>query len=135
MLWCLLKLMKLNQTEIFGLNDFLYDIRKEREQMLDIPGKKVSKATENYEDIDINEEDCSQKSAESNPYYLVCNSRRLDCYVIDRNAYIKNMLGFTTDKSLINKYLDRVVRLVFWSLFLFFTDQFILICIFNFLER
>lgn len=45
-----------------------------------------------------------------NKYDLVTNSKLVELYVIDKDAYLKNMLTFTSDKSVANKYLDKLVK-------------------------
>lgn len=42
-------------------------------------------------------------------YYFISNSRQLDCYVIDKEYYLKYMQTFTEDKNIISKYLQSLV--------------------------
>ena len=44
-----------------------------------------------------------------NSYHLIANSKQAECYIVDKEVYLKYMLTFTTDKSLVNKYLDDLV--------------------------
>ena len=114
---------------IKGLNDYLYDIQREREQMLDGAQKQSWNFDLNDDLNDLNKninnntrkgddlfDDPFPKGIDPNVYYLVNSSQMLECYVINREAYLKNMFAFTTDKSLINKYLDQLV----YSLILYF---------------
>lgn len=47
-----------------------------------------------------------------NKYDLITNTKQVDLYVIDKEAYLKCMLTFTSDKSIANKYLDKLVRFI-----------------------
>lgn len=78
---------------IKGLSDFLFENPREQEMI------------NTYEVDDDESEDSKAKTK----YHLITNSKFAECYVIDKENYLKYMLAFTTDKNIINKYLDQLV--------------------------
>ena len=53
-------------------------------------------------------------SKKPNKYHLIANSAYVECYVIDKSAYLKQMLAFSSDKSVLNQYLDDLVRVMLY---------------------
>jgi hypothetical protein len=47
-----------------------------------------------------------------NSYHLITNSKYAECYIVDKEMYLKFMLTFSSDKTLINKYLDDLVKIL-----------------------
>lgn len=98
-----------------GLNDYLFDEQREKEKVMDVRSNyRHAGDSSNEEDhTENNENDPAEEIAPKkfNKYDLIANSRNLELYVIDKEAYLKNMLTFTSDKSIANKYLDELVRI------------------------
>ena len=44
-----------------------------------------------------------------NSYHLITSSKYAECYIVDKEIYLKYMLTFTSDKTRVNKYLDDLV--------------------------
>ncbi|RNA03358.1 hypothetical protein BpHYR1_004790, partial [Brachionus plicatilis] len=83
-----------------GLSDFLFDEKRQKEN-LDLSN---SNYLQNQEEIEAND----SIMTESNKYHLIVDSKFAECYIIDKESYLKYMLSFTTDKTIINKYLDQM---------------------------
>jgi hypothetical protein len=47
-----------------------------------------------------------------NSYHLITNSKYAECYIVDKEMYLKFMLTFSSDKTLINKYLDDLLTYI-----------------------
>lgn len=102
-----------------GLNDYLYDEQREREKVLEV--KNNYQEAGSSDDDDDEEEEANRPNNQQDPfgeetqpkkfnkYDLIANSRHVQLYVIDKEAYLKNMLTFTSDKSVANKYLEKLV--------------------------
>jgi len=117
----------LNSNEFFGLSDYLFDEQREQEKIMkvakeynedsddDILSSNPSRSSIDYtKQIDRFERQVNSKRP--NKYHLITNSKYAECYIIDREAYLKNFLAFTTDKTMINKFLDDLV-----TFYLFFS--------------
>jgi hypothetical protein len=95
-----------------GLSDYLFDEQREKEKIMEVSTAYLSDADEDggaKKKITLEEEYELEKKKPNN-YHLITNSKSAECYVIDKEIYLKYMLTFTTDKSLINKYLDDMVN-------------------------
>ena len=117
-------MMHLNANEFFGLSDYLFDEQREQEKIMkitreydedsddEILSSNPSRTSQDYEkQLDKFERQVNSKRP--NKYHLITNSKNAECYIIDREAYLKNFLTFTTDKTLINKFLDDLVCFYF----------------------
>lgn len=60
--------------------------------------------------LDNNNQLEDQEFTESNKYNLIVDSKYAECYIIEKETYLKYMLSFTSDKTIINKYLDQMVN-------------------------
>ena len=78
-----------------GLSETLFDEKSKRDKL------NLSNSTY-YEDESENKD---PESNASNKYNLITDSKYAECYIIDKETYLKFMLTFTTDKTIINKYL------------------------------
>ena len=58
------------------------------------------------------EEEYEIDRKKSNSYHLITNSKYAECYIVDKEMYLKFMLTFSSDKTLINKYLDDLVKIL-----------------------
>ena len=43
-------------------------------------------------------------------YYLISNSKQIECFMIDKENYIRNLNFFNKDKTFMDKFLDTLVR-------------------------
>ena len=101
-----------------GLSDFLFDDTQNDKDSTDTSNSNSSKNQNMSDDEDINAngdnddaESINSKELSQNllNYYFISNSRQLDCYVIDKEYYLKYMQTFTEDKNIISKYLQSLV--------------------------
>lgn len=108
--WCFVKVMKLHPDHLFGLSDYLYNIKREQEQMFTDNTRLGESSSLEMDPLD--DEDPGGELAEPAPsvFYMICTSYRLECYCINKVAYFKHMLAFATDKTIINHYLDQLVN-------------------------
>lgn len=84
----------------------MFDERRQKENF-DLSNSNYLEDQEEIED---------KKKTESNKYHLIVDSKFAECYIIEKESYLKYMLSFTTDKTIINKYLDQMVNLKIWKL-------------------
>ena len=95
-----------------GLSDFLFDDTQNDKDSTDTSNSNSSKNQNKSDDEDINAngdnddaESINGKELNSQNllnYYFISNSRQLDCYVIDKEYYLKYMQTFTEDKNIIS---------------------------------
>ncbi|CAF0838277.1 unnamed protein product [Brachionus calyciflorus] len=93
---CFINLLVLLPGQIFGLSDYLFDERRERDKF-NLANSGFYEGSNDYDE-----------TSETNKYHLIVDSKYAECYVIDKELYLKYMLSFTTDKTIINKYLDQM---------------------------
>lgn len=85
-----------------GLSETLFDEKRKLD-------KKNFSSSSNYEQEAENED---PESNPTNKYNLITDSKFAECYIIDKEVYLKHMLTFTTDKSVMNKYIDELVIII-----------------------
>lgn len=89
----------------------MFDEQREKEKIMEVSTAYLSDADDGGPKKKITlEEEYELEKKKPNSYHLITNSKSAECYVIDKEIYLKYMLTFTTDKSLINKYLDDMVN-------------------------
>ena len=88
----------------------MFDEQREQEKIMETA--KTYVVEEESDEIKCTniEEEYEIERKKPNSYHLIANSKFAECYIVDKEVYLKYMLTFTTDKSLINKYLDDMVR-------------------------
>lgn len=107
---CFLRLFKLNAGQMFGLSEYVHDEDRDAERITGIPLRinltrsfKVKMHLSHYE----SEEAALEQ--EENKYHVVAYSKQVECYFVNKLAYLKCMYSMTGDKRVASAYIDRLV--------------------------
>jgi hypothetical protein len=97
--YCFVKLLSLNKDDIYGLEDYLYDEKRQFERLLDattasLAALEWSSSSDNQKNINL---------------YFLSDCEISECYIIDKYSYLKHIDSFTTDKEEIYNYLESLV--------------------------
>jgi hypothetical protein len=106
-----------------GLSDFIFDDQRDSERIIEMPCCFDLRKNQNNETSDQNAEiNLSSKASQERveraylnceketTFCLMSNQSATECFIIDKHVYIRNIFSFSSDKTLINSYLDSLVN-------------------------
>ena len=104
----------LSSGEIFGLSDFLFDVEKEKANLIEVNFNSRSIKVNSFEETTSgekeNENDCNNMSC-----YHLLSSGTCECYIINREYYFKTMQSVLNDKQKINELFNSLVSCLLGS--------------------
>ena len=86
-----------------GFSDFLYD--EDGARVVNVPGVGLATSAQSCQDL-CDELNCNKM----NNYYLISNSKQIECFIIDKDSYIRNLNLFNNDKKFIDSFLDHLTN-------------------------
>ena len=111
-----------------GLGEYLYDEQRKTELLVEMPtlnkkGNTANSIPRQQSDYDLINSYMKAETEKFNletsdiikcnkqrNFYLISNSMHTECFVINKELYLKYMLNFAcNDRNKINKYLDSLV--------------------------